>query len=297
MTTQAPTAHPGPGASTPLTVVTGASTGIGRAVALRQARAGDRVRAIVREPDACGALRDEARAEGLDLRLVAADLTDEEASTAAFAGILSADGPVDRLVCNAGRFVGAPLEDLALDEIRAVFEINYFGALRAIQAVLPGMRAHRRGTIVALSSQSAAVVLPTWAAYSASKRALEASLEALAMETAELGIRVAIVQPGSTRTAMREKITPRHTIPDYDAMQARYRAAVEADRETGMVPDDVATVVASVLEDPDAPLRTAVGVDAHRNLARRRSLDDAAWVRMFASGSIEDMRDRWLRSG
>ncbi len=286
-----------PSSSRTVTVVTGASTGIGRATALRQARAGDRVWALMRDPDAAADLRDLAEAEGLDLALGTCDVTDDDAVAAAFGAALAHDGRVDRLVCNAGAYAGATLETHAMDEIRALFEVNVFGALRCIRAVLPGMREARAGTIVALSSQSSQAILPTWAAYAGSKRALEGALEALAMEVAGFGIRVRLVQPGSTLTAMRGKIRPRENPPGYERMLERYQAVIAADRTTSLAPDDVARAIERVLAEPHAPWRTLVGDDAVRNTARRAAATDEEWTTLFGLDSDDAFFDAWTRLG
>lgn len=279
-----------------VTVVTGASTGIGHATAVRQAQAGDRVWALVRDPDASADLAELARTEGLDLTVGACDVTDDESVTRAFRAVFDRDGRVDRLVCNAGMYAGSPLETHGIDEIRAIFDVNLFGVLRCIKAVLPGMRAARSGAIVALSSQSSQAILPTWAAYSGSKKALDGALESLAMEVSGFGIRVHLVQPGSTRTAMRGKIRERENPHEYDGMLARYAAAITADRTESLAPDDVARAIAGVLDDADAPFRTLVGRDAERNIARRSAATDEQWVRLFALDD-EAFFDEWSRLG
>lgn len=280
-----------------VTVITGASTGIGRATALRQARAGDCVWALVRRPEESAELAETARAEGLDVTLGACDVTDDASVATAFRAVHDRDGRVDRLVCNAGAYAGATLEAHDMAEIRAVFDVNVFGALRCIKSVLPGMRARRSGSIVALGSQSSRAILPTWAAYAGSKCALDGALEALAAEVAGFGIRVHLVQPGSTLTAMRGKNRPRENPVDYDRILARYHAVVAADRTTSLSPDDVAGAIAHALEDDEAPLRTLVGEDAIRNIARRRVATDEEWVRLFAAATDDAFFDRWTAWG
>lgn len=280
-----------------VTVVTGASTGIGHATAVRQARAGDRVWALVRDPDAAARLRGLAAAEALELIPGICDVTDDASVTDAFDAVLARAGRIDRLVCNAGTYAGATLETHGMDEIQALFDVNVFGALRCIRAVLPGMRMARTGTIVALSSQSSQAILPTWAAYAGSKRALEGALEALAMEVAGLGIRVHVIQPGSTLTAMRGKIRPRENPPGYERMLERYHAVIAADRTASLAPDDVAQAIERVLDDPRAPFRTLVGEDAVRNTARRAAATDEEWTTLFGLASDEAFSAAWTRLG
>lgn len=275
------------------TVVTGASTGIGRAVAVRQARAGDRVWALVRDVARSADLTEQAAAEDLDLTVVRGDVTDQASVDEAFGQILSDGARVDRLVTNAGVFYGSTLEGQSIEEIRDVFEVNYFGAIRCVQHVLPGMRAAGSGVVCAVSSNSAQAIFPSWTAYAGSKAALEASLESIAMEVAALGIRVAIVQPGSTLTAMRGKIPPRANPPAYADTLTRYRTLIAADRNESMAPDDVAQAIERVLTDPDTSFRTRVGADAVRNIALRQSVSDDTWVRLFGAATDDEFYQQW----
>ncbi|NHF62127.1 SDR family NAD(P)-dependent oxidoreductase [Microcella pacifica] len=276
-----------------VTVVTGASTGIGRAVALRQARAGDRVWALVRDPAACAEIENTAQHEGLALHLVAGDVTDDASTAAAFKHILDVSGHVDRLISNAGAYLGAPFESMTVDELRGVFEVNYFGALRCVSHVLPGMRRAGGGIIIAVSSQSSEAIFPTWTAYAGSKRALEASLESLALEVASLGIRIAIVQPGITATAMRTKIQPRSNPPAYDALLQRYRTIIAADRGDSMEPDDVAQAIQRTIEDAQSPWRVRVGRDAQRNIDMRQAAGDEQWISLFGATSDDTFFAAW----
>lgn len=276
-----------------VTVVSGASTGIGEAIALRQARAGDHVWALVRNPESCANLRDAAEREHLLLELCEADVTDSESVRAAIQRVVLESGRIDRFVCNAGIFIGATFESLSIVDHAEVFDVNYFGALRVILEILPTMRMQRSGTIVAVSSQSSEVVLPTWAAYSASKRALETALEALALEVGLLGIRIALVQPGSTRTEMRKKISERTNHSDYSIPLSRYRDIVMADRETSIEADQVAGSVENLLHVDNPPWRTRVGSDAIRNTTKRQAAGDDRWVGFFQISEEASFRDAW----
>lgn len=278
-----------------VTVVTGASTGIGQAVAIRQARAGDKVWGLVRNPEACQDTLDLAKAEGLDLNLVRGDVSDGASVEEAFRQILDADEAVDRFINNAGLFFGSTLEATSMDELIDMTQVNYLGALRCIKQVVPGMRKQRRGVIAAVTSQSSQAIFPTWTAYSGSKCGLEGALESLAMELREFGIRVAIVQPGITLTAMRGKIKPRKNDPDYNRMLRRYRTLVAADRVESMAPDDVAQAIQKVLVDGKTPFRTPVGVDAVRNIALRKGVSDENWVGLFGQESDDGFYAEWVR--
>ena len=277
------------------TVVTGASTGIGHAVALRQARKGDRVWSLVRSLERSADLIETAQKEGLALTLLEADVTDPVATEAAFAQIHSESGHVDRLVNNAGMFLGSTLEATSFDELVAMTEVNFLGAMRCIKEVLPRMRAAGSGVIACVTSQSTQAIFPTWTAYAGSKCALEGAMEALAMETADLGIRVVLVQPGITLTAMRGKIEPRENPAAYERMLKRYRTIIAADRTESMAPDDVAREIEKALDDDATPFRIRVGVDARRNIALRASVSDEEWTRLFGVEDDEDFYATWIR--
>jgi NAD(P)-dependent dehydrogenase (short-subunit alcohol dehydrogenase family) len=276
-----------------VTVVTGSSTGIGRATADRLARAGDRVWALMRDPDDGADLADRARARGDELEVLRCDVTSEASVDEAFTEILRRDGRVDRLVSNAGIFVSEVLEVLPIAEIRDVFDVNYFGALRCVKKVLPGMREARSGHIVAVSSQSARVALPSWTAYSGSKRALEASLEVVATEVRGFGIRVSIVEPGITAPGMRPQIRAREGMADYEPVLRWYEAIMAADRTDPKTGDEVAELIALLLNRGDPPFRLAVGADTERNLAMRDRAGDDAWVELFAQGTDDGFFAEW----
>ena len=182
-------------------VVTGTSTGIGLATALRLARHGFRVFAGMRNLDKAEPLRAAAAAETLPIEVIALDVTSIPSVREAFAAA-SAEGPIDVLVNNAGIGGASPLELTPEDEHRRMFDTNYFGAIRCIQAVLPAMRERQRGTIVNVTSIAGRIATPNQIAYSASKWALECAGEALAHEVRRFGIRVVNIEPGVVMTSI-----------------------------------------------------------------------------------------------
>src|SRR5262249_35095440 len=153
-------------------VITGTSTGIGYTTALHLARKGYRVFAGMRDLAKAGPLRDAAAAERLPIEIIALDVTSADSVAAGF-GAAGAHGPIDVLVNNAGIGGASPLELTPEDEHRRMFETNYFGAVRCIQAVLPAMRARRHGAIVNITSVAGLWATPNQIPYSASKWALE----------------------------------------------------------------------------------------------------------------------------
>ena len=177
-------------------LITGTSTGIGLASALHFGRQGHDVWAGVRNPAAATDLCAAIDTERLPVRLVALDVDDAGSVQRGVAEVLDKAGRVDVLVNNAGIGGGGPIEDVPVDWVKTLFETNYFGVLRVTQAVLPGRRERRAGTIVNVSSVAGRLAVAGHGHYSAVKHALEAMSEALAQEVQRFGIRVAIVEPG-----------------------------------------------------------------------------------------------------
>src|SRR5215468_35165 len=186
-----------------IAVVTGTSSGIGLATALELARKGHRVFAGMRNLGKAQPLREAAAKEGLPVEVLELDVNSQASVERAFAAA-RAHGPVDVLVNNAGIGGATPLELTPEAEHRAMFETNYFGAIRCIQAVLPEMRERKAGAIVNITSIAGLVATPNQIAYSASKWALECLGEALAHEVRRFGIRVVNIEPGVVMTSIFE---------------------------------------------------------------------------------------------
>ncbi len=184
-------------------LITGSSSGFGRAVAERFASRGWRVFASMRDPARGAALRELAAAKGWRLTTPPLDVTDA-ASVQAAVGELLRDtaGRLDVLVNNAGYYAYGPLEETTPDELRAQLETNVIGVHRVTRAVLPAMRARADGAVVTIGSVSGRVALPIVGPYHASKWALEGMIESWRLELAAFGIRVALVEPGMFATAL-----------------------------------------------------------------------------------------------
>jgi NAD(P)-dependent dehydrogenase (short-subunit alcohol dehydrogenase family) len=184
-------------------LITGSSSGIGRATAERFARRGWRVFATMRRPQAGEPLRTEAARQGWRLTTPALDVTSDASVSAAVGEALAATGGrLDALVNNAGYYAFGALEDTSPDELRAQLETNVVGVQRVTRAVLPAMRARRGGTIVTLGSVSGLVAVPMVGPYHASKWALEGMIETLRLELLPFGVRVVLVEPGPFRTEL-----------------------------------------------------------------------------------------------
>jgi short-subunit dehydrogenase len=175
-------------------LITGCSSGIGRAAAISLHAAGLTVYATARQVDSLAGLARQG------IRTLALDVTDEASMTEAVAAIEDAAGPVGVLVNNAGYGLYGPVEQLPMDEIRRQFETNFFGLVRLTQLVLPGMRRRGRGRILNVSSMGGRITLPGGAFYHASKYAVEGLSDALRMEVAQFGIDVVLIEPGPVKT-------------------------------------------------------------------------------------------------
>jgi NAD(P)-dependent dehydrogenase (short-subunit alcohol dehydrogenase family) len=225
------TAHTQPPAPDPRAIlVTGSSSGIGRAVARRFAERGWRVFATMRRPDGPGnqELRDEADARGWRLTTPALDVTrDDSVAAAVDAALAETGGRLDVLVNNAGYYAFGSLEETTPDELRAQLETNVVGVQRVTRAVLPAMRARRAGTIVTLGSISGRVAVPMAGPYHASKWALEGMIEALRLELLPFGVRVVLIEPGPYVSDLHTKevqaAASRRSDSPYAALLAAYK--------------------------------------------------------------------------
>ncbi|MET8676856.1 SDR family NAD(P)-dependent oxidoreductase [Streptomyces sp. NPDC004647] len=178
----------------PVALITGCSSGIGRATALRLHEAGLRVVATARKPQTLAELAE------LGMETRALDLTDSDSVNAAVEAVNARHGGVDILVNNAGYGLSGTFEETELDRVRDQFETNVFGLVRLTQLVLPGMRQRGSGRVVNVSSIFGRYAVPGGGFYHASKHAVEALSDALRLEVAGFGIRVVVVEPGPVRT-------------------------------------------------------------------------------------------------
>jgi len=265
-----------------VTLVTGASTGIGKATALHFARGGHTVFASMRMPETSGdELRRSAEEEQLDLGLVALDVDHDESVDSAVRGILARAGRIDVLVNNAGVTKLTSVEEVPVEEAQAVFETNVFGVLRMIQAVLPGMRERRSGTIVNVSSVAGRIVSAGHGIYAASKYALEALSEAVAIETKSLGIRVIVIEPGFISTPILDKGTADEVGDGPYADHLRRMKALYLNARGGADPPEVvAELIAEAIDDPDRRFRYLAGKGAAPVIDGRARMTDEEWIEM-----------------
>ena len=259
-------------------LVTGCSSGIGRATAERLADGGWTVYATARRPETLAGL------EARGCRILALDVTDE----ASMAAAVEAAGPVGALVNNAGYSQSGALETVTPQAVRRQFETNVFGLLRLTQLVLPAMRERGSGRIVNLSSMGGRMALPGGGVYHATKYAVEALSDVLRYEVAAFGIDVICIEPGLIRTGF--AATAAGSIEDGGAY-APFNAAVARTTEgaydgplgrLGAGPEAVAAAIHKALEADKAPTRVPVTASARLFMGLRRVLPDRAWDRVLA---------------
>lgn len=257
-------------------LITGCSTGIGYATALRLAKEGYTVVATMRDPSSCDL------SEHSDIDVRALDVDDDAAVDALFASVISDHDAIDVLVNNAGVGGGNNgVEETALEDYRSVLETNFFGALRCTKAVLPSMRERGRGRIVNVTSQAGLIAYPGMSAYCASKAALEAATESLAIEVAPFGIRVALIEPGAIMTAIWTKVDVTPPTGPYAPIRKRLGHVVMTDLAQASTADEVADCIAEAISTDTPRLRWLTGQGAERNVANRRSWTDEEYIALW----------------
>ena len=244
-------------------LVTGCSTGIGRATAIELTKRGLEVTATARRPK---------QLEGLD---VARSLALDVDSDASVADAVAEVGPIDVLVNNAGFGIDGAVETVPLADVRRAFETNFFGAARMIQAVLPSMRERGSGVIVNVTSVAGVVAVPLGGYYSATKFALEALSESLHLEVGHFGIRVVIVEPGAIETSFGTNLVDFRDEPGpYQPLASIWRSGMErlSGGRAAPGPELVASAIADAVTSEDHRLRIPVGADAEMVVAARNDM-------------------------
>jgi NAD(P)-dependent dehydrogenase (short-subunit alcohol dehydrogenase family) len=263
-------------------LITGCSVGIGKATALRLARAGHRVFATMREPARATDLAEVASAERLPLSIHQLDVDVDASVTAAFDSITE---PIDVLVNNAGLGIAGAVPELPLSAFRASMETNYLGPLRCIHAVLPRMQQAGGGCIINVSSVAGQTWCAPFGPYAPSKAALEAVSEILAAELRTQNIRVAIVQPGVIDTAMAHKVEALG--PSMYPQSARFGELFRMALSAPVSPDVVAETIQQIIESDSLQLRYLSGPTAAPLLDWRRSSSDEEWVATNAKSDAD----------
>jgi NAD(P)-dependent dehydrogenase (short-subunit alcohol dehydrogenase family) len=251
-------------------IVTGASSGIGRASAEALARAGYTVFGTSRR----------ATGNGPDgVTMLTCDVTDDASVNALVSGVLSRTGRIDVLINNAGVGLLGGAEESSIGQVQALFDVNLFGVMRVTNAVLPSMRERRQGRIINVSSVLGLIPAPYSAHYAATKHALEGYSESLDHEIRAFGIRVALIEPAYTRSVFdQNSLEPDAKLKDYDQARANTHARVEAVMPTADLPEVVADVV----------LQAATAARPQRRYTAGKLARQISMLRRFAPAGMFD---------
>jgi NAD(P)-dependent dehydrogenase (short-subunit alcohol dehydrogenase family) len=262
-------------------LITGCSSGIGRATAEHLADRGHTVYATARKLDSIRDLGDRG------CKLLSLDVTDDESMQAAVQAVEEAEGAVGSLVNNAGYSQGGPVEEVPLDDVRRQFETNVFGLVRMCQHVLPAMRRQRWGRIVNVSSMGGRLVFPGGGFYHATKYAVEAISDALRFEVQGFGVDVVVIEPGLIKTRFGETaVGAIESATGGDGPYAEFNAGVAASTASvydgplsrlGGGPETVARKIEKAISSRRPRTRYPVTASARVLMGQRRLLPDRAW--------------------
>ncbi len=272
-------------------LITGVSSGLGRAFAQGALAAGHTVVGTVRK---AGDLEEfealaPGRAHGRQL-----DVTDDQAVFDVVGEVERGVGPIDVVIANAGYGHEGVFEESSMAELRAQFDANVFGVAATVHAVLPGMRKRRSGHVLTVSSMGGLMSVPGMSYYCGSKYAVVGMLESLSKEVAGFGVRVTIIEPGSFRTAWAggSMVRSERSIADYDELFEPIRAARRAASGNQLGdPAKAAQAVLRVIEAEEPPVHLVLGSDALRLVGHGRAAVDADIARWEALSRSTDFPD------
>lgn len=272
--------------------ITGVSSGFGRALSEVLLAKGETVAGTVRTDAAKAEFEKLSPGKAIPIRL---DVTDAASVNHGVEEAITKTGSIDVLVNNAGYGLEGAVEEVTLDQIRSQFEVNVFGAVAVIQAVLPHMRERRAGHIINITSMGGLTAFPGVGIYNGSKYALEGISEALAKEVKPLGIKVTIVEPGSFRTdwAGRSMIHVEKIIPDYEATAGAFRQSLAQrnGRQAGD-PKKAAEAIIAAVNAPEPPLHLLLGPDALRFVGEKLGAlqtEILRWASVSAATNFNDV--------
>lgn len=281
-----------------ISVVTGTNSGIGRATAIHLAAQGHAVYGTVRSLDKAGKLQAMSAEAGVEINLVELDVASDESVRNGFARILDeTNGVVDVLVNNAGVGANAVAEECPPSTYLDVMNVNVCGAVRCLQQVLPGMRERRRGAIVNITSVAGRVAALAQSPYVASKWAFEGVSEGLAQELAPFGIRVVIIEPGVTKSAIFPKnIDAPNQSGAYDAHYRRMFQFYAKGYAQATDPFDVGRLVHHAVTTDAPKLRYAISWGGPEMIAGRGSMSDEQWVALGALTDDDDYYEQFEKA-
>jgi NAD(P)-dependent dehydrogenase (short-subunit alcohol dehydrogenase family) len=268
-------------------VITGSSSGIGFESALVLARNGYSTYATMRSPHKDTSIKEAVQNEGLPLRVVQLDVTDDTSVKNAIDHIISEAGRIDVLVNSAGYGLNGALEDLSMEEIKSQFETNFFGLIRVTQLVLPTMRKQRSGRIINLSSGAGLFGLPGFSAYASTKFAVEGLSESMAYELEPFGIKVILIEPGFIKTNAANAIVIAKKAQDpsspYSELTQKTMANVSEQAKNASDPELVANIIFDAASNPNPRLRYLAGKDVESWAASKKNMDEIEFYNMIKS--------------
>ena len=270
-------------------LITGTSKGIGLETALTYGRAGYKVFATMRNPEAASDFKEKIKTESLDITISKMDVDSDASVNQCIEDIIQKNGSLDVLVNNAGIERHGSIEEMSMNDFQAIMNTNYLGILRCTKAVLPEMRQHKKGCIINIASVAGHISNSPLGGYAASKHAVEAISEALAQEVKPFNIKVAIVEPGIINTQMATDIAidGKSIYPHSKRFAGLFSASLKTPTPASLVADKILEVT----ENNNWKLRHPVGPDAEPFIAWRASMSDEQWVDWNATND-----DDWYKS-
>jgi len=266
-------------------IVTGSSSGIGLESALLLARNGYITYATMRSPEKDTSIKTAVQKEGLPIRVVQLDVTDDNSVKNAVDHIISEAGRIDVLVNNAGYSLGGALEDLSIEEIKSQYETNLFGLIRVIQAVLPTMRKQRSGRILNISSGTGIFGFPGISAYVSTKFAVEGLSESIAYELEPFGIKVILIEPGFVKTNFEHAMVVAKKAQDpaspYSELMQKIMANASELAKNASDAELVANVIVDAASNPNPRLRYLAGKDVESWAAGKKNMDELEFFNMI----------------
>jgi NAD(P)-dependent dehydrogenase (short-subunit alcohol dehydrogenase family) len=268
-------------------VITGSSSGIGLESALILARNGYTTYATMRSPDKDTSIKEAVQNEGLPIRVVQLDVTDDNSVKNAIDHIISEAGRIDLLVNNAGYGLVGALEDLSMEEIKSQYETNLFGLIRVTQVVLPTMRKQRSGRIINISSGAGIFGYAGGSAYVSTKFAVEGLSESIAYELEPFGIKVILVEPGFIKTNFANAVVIAKKAQDsaslYSGLMQKMRASTTELAKNASDAELVANIILEAASNPNPRLRYLAGKDVESWVASKKNMDELEFFNMMKS--------------
>ena len=266
-------------------IVTGSSSGIGLESTLLLARNGCITYATMRSPEKDTSIKTAVQKEGLPIRVVQLDVTDDNSVKNAVDHIISEAGRIDVLVNNAGYSLEGALEDLSMVEIKSQYETNLFGLIRVIQAVLPTMRKQRSGRILNISSGTGIFGFPGISAYVSTKFAVEGLSESIAYELEPFGIKVILIEPGFIRTNFTNAMAVAKKAQDptspYSELMQKMMASASELAKNASTAELVANIILDAASNPNPRLRYLAGKDVESWAAGKKKMDELEFFNMI----------------